>query len=206
MGLNENNPVLQKNTLEFAAVALEYCAFIEQTQQQSKATFVDRMTKLLPLLYMRTLLLPEVEEAADFFPEYAITEFMYDSVKSHVSSVLGEDDAYLETVHPDMQYSDTPIASFISEQLADIYQDLGNFVALYRQGEEEIMEGALAQCKQNFDDVWGQCLVNALRALHMLRGTIDETETDENTAAHNPWGNLGYDDGEDDREELNGWL
>ena len=49
-----------------------------------------------------------------------------------------------------MQYSDTPIAAFISENLADVYQDTGNFISLFRQGNEEVMLEAIVLCRKNF--------------------------------------------------------
>jgi hypothetical protein len=72
-----------------------------------------------------------------------------------------------------MAYSDTPIAAFISENLADIYQDIGNFVSLFRQGHEETMLQALSRCVAGFRQYWGQSLLNALKALHMLRYSED---------------------------------
>ena len=47
---------------------------------------------------------------------------MYELVRNQIATLLGESDTYLETFHPDMQYSDTPIAAFISENLADVYR------------------------------------------------------------------------------------
>ena len=79
-----------------------------------------------------------------------------------------------------MQYSDTPIAAFISENLADIYQDMGNFISLFRQGNEEVMLEAIAICRTNFREFWGQQLFNALKALHFIRyNEEDDLETNE---------------------------
>ena len=79
-----------------------------------------------------------------------------------------------------MQYSDTPIAAFISENLADVYQDVGNFVSLFRQGNEEVMLQSIALCRTNFQEFWGQQLLNALKALHAARYSDDEIiETNE---------------------------
>lgn len=175
-GMKENNPVYERNTLEFVTVALEFCAFIENAKSTKLFDFVDKATKLLPLLYLKAALLPEVEKE-ELELELVVTEDIYDSVKEHIAELLGEYDAYLDTFHPDMQYSDTPIAAFVSENLADIFQDIGNFVALFRQGNEEIMREALAICRNNFMEFWGQPLLNALKALHAVRyGAIREEE------------------------------
>ena len=39
---NLTNPVCDKNTIEFATVALEYCTFIESAQLYTLSDFVDK--------------------------------------------------------------------------------------------------------------------------------------------------------------------
>ena len=176
----ENNPIYERNTLEFVTVALEFCTFVEAAGQNGLFDFMDKAVKILPLLYLKATLLPEVESDEDAEPELFVTEDMYESVRTRIASLLGEKDTYLETFHPDMQYSDTPIAAFVSENLADVYQDTGNFVSLFRQGNEEVMLQAIALCRANFQEFWGQQLLNALKALHAARYSDDEIiETNE---------------------------
>ena len=144
----ENNPIYERNTLEFVTVALEFCTFVETAGQNGLFDFIDKGIKLLPLLYLKATLLPEAEvDDEDDEPELTVTEDMYEAVRTRIAALLGEKDSYLETFHPDMQYSDTPIAAFISENLADVYQDTGNFVSLFRQGNEEVMLQAIALCQ-----------------------------------------------------------
>lgn len=170
----ENNPVYARNTLEFVTVALEYCTFVEATGQTGLFEYVDKVTKLLPLLYLKASLLPELETDEDAEIELTVTEDMYESVRTRIAALLGEKDVYLETFHPDMQYSDTPIAAFISENMADVYQDVGNFISLFRQGNENVMMEAIAYCSNNFRTFWGQQALNALKALHAVRYNVDD--------------------------------
>lgn len=174
------NPIYERNTLEFVTVALEFCTFVETAGQNGLFDFMDKAVKILPLLYLKATLLPEVELDEEAEPELHVTEDMYESVRTRIASLLGVRDTYLETFHPDMQYSDTPIAAFISENLADVYQDVGNFVSLFRQGYEEVMLQTIALCRTNFREFWGQQLLNALKALHAARYSEDEIiETNE---------------------------
>ena len=53
--------VFGKNVVEFAAVAKEYCAFIENTTSFKRSQFVKVCSSLLPLLYYKTSLLPQTE-------------------------------------------------------------------------------------------------------------------------------------------------
>ena len=176
----ENNPIYERNTLEFVTVALEFCTFVENAGGNGLFDFLDKAVKLLPLLYLKATLLPEAEEDEDADPELTVTEDMYESVRNRIAGLLGEKDSYLETFHPDMQYSDTPIAAFISENLADVYQDTGNFISLFRQGNEAVMLEAITLCRNNFREFWGQQLLNALKALHAVRYSEEEPlETNE---------------------------
>ena len=169
-----NNPIYARNTLEFVTVALEYCTFVEHAGEKGIFDFVDTATKLLPLLYLKAALLPNVDYEEEAAPELTVTEDMYESVRQRIATLLGEHDTYLETFQEDMRYSDTPIAAFISENLADVYQDTGNFVSLFRQGNEEAMQEAIVLCAQNFRDYWGGKLLNALKAIHAVRFSGDE--------------------------------
>lgn len=176
----KNSPIYEHNTLEFVTVALEFCTFAENAGQSGWLDFADKAVKLLPLLYLKANLLPPVEENEDIEPEQSVTEEMYEGVRIRIAALLGDKDSYLETFHTDMQYSDTPIAAFISENLADIYQDMGNFISLFRQGNEEVMIEAIAICRTNFREFWGQQLLNALKALHFIRyNGEDDLETNE---------------------------
>ena len=80
-----------------------------------------------------------------------------------------------------MKYSDTPVTKSISEDLADIYQDVKNFVMQFQVGINETMHDAILECREHFRLYWGQTLVNTLRALHELEyNTPDDDANDEN--------------------------
>jgi hypothetical protein len=79
---------------------------------------------------------------------------------------MGEQDDYLDVFVEDMKYSDSPILMTISENLADIYQDLKNFAYIYKIGVEDEMLAAVETVKRNFENYWGQKLTNVLRAIH----------------------------------------
>lgn len=173
--LKSDNPVYHKNTIEFVAVAKSYCDFMDQLETTDKAGFLDTTTRLLPLLYLKASLLPVNELLSDDEPSSFATEDQYADLAQSIAALLGHDDAYLEVFHPDIRYSDTPVATFVSENLADIWQDLFNFISVFRIGYDDTMNDALYICRTNFEQFWGQSLVNVLRALHTCKyATKDE--------------------------------
>ena len=167
--MSENQTIYSKKVIEFATVVAETCLFLERASENSKQDFVSKSIKLLPLLYLKTSLLDDLNEESEGFLERFVSEDDYLYVKNQVEQILGPDDSFLEVFHPDMPYSDTPIAAFISENLADVYQELKDFIANFQLGEAEIMTAALITCVERFAEHWGQKLLNALRALHSLR-------------------------------------
>ena len=60
------------------------------------------------------------------------------------------------------------VSHTISEDLADIYQDLRDFTSIYSQGMEELMNDAAWELKERFNEHWGAKLLRALQALHIL--------------------------------------
>lgn len=172
--------IYSKNAIEFVTVANQFCLLLESCRDLSRRDFIDKTTKILPLLYLKGALLEPVELMMEEPLEQVVTEEDYLSVQSMVALLLGQHDDYLEVFHPDIQFSDTPIRVKLSENMADIYQDLKNLISLYQMGSNEIMNDALAACVENFRNFWGQQAVNALRALHNLRfGAGDESTDDD---------------------------
>jgi len=161
--------VYSKKVIEFVTVAAETCLFLEHANEFTKTDFVQKSIKILPLLYLDASLLDIPDPVFEEIPERFVNEEDYQYVHELVEQLLGSDDSYLEVFHPDMALSDTPIAAFVSENLADIYQELKDFAANYQLGDIDIMNDALVACLDAFGEHWGQKLLNALRALHALR-------------------------------------
>jgi len=161
--------IYSNHTIDFVKIVLEFCAWVENIRENDKETFINQGVKILPMLYFKTSFVPPMEEDYDSDLEIGVTEDMYARVLNSVADLLGDDDLYLETFHPDMQYSDAPVVVTISENLADIYQDLGNFISVFKHGQKETMNDSLIACMEAFKEYWGQKLVNALRALHHLK-------------------------------------
>jgi hypothetical protein len=103
-----------------------------------------------------------------------VTEEGYEVVRRTVENIMADKDAYLEVFVPDMAFSDQPIQKSIAEDLADIYQDIRDFIFVFQLGLNETMNDALQQCQENFETIWGQKLVNTMRALHDVKYRKEE--------------------------------
>ncbi len=207
--MEEQSKIYSKHAIDFATVAVETSNFIELAVNDSKSDFISKSITILSLLYIKTSILRMSITNDEFVEaERFVTEDDYIIIKNQIAGLLGMDDSYLEVFHPDMPYSDTPIAAFISEDLADIYQELKDFSENYRIGINETMEAGLYSCLDGFSEHWGQKLLNSLRALHALRYSdnfgMDESDELNDTNEYrkldrNKFLNL-------DNEEENPWL
>lgn len=180
---NEELPdhvVYSPPVIDFVTVVAETCLFLENASEGGRDEFIDKSVKILPLLYLKTSLLKVPEPVFGDGAERFVTEDDYLFVKEQMEQLLGADDTYLEVFHPDMALSDTPIAAFVSENMADIYQELKDFAANYQTADTDVMNDALVVCLEAFVEHWGQKLLNALRALHALRysDSFGEEETE----------------------------
>ena len=174
----ESQVIFDRDVIEFVTVAAEFCKYLEQAEGKQRTTFVDTTLKILPLLYLKATLLPPCETLGEDLPEHYVTEETYEVLRMTLAGILAEKDAYLDVFMEDMKYSDQPITRYISEDLADIYQDIKDFIFVFQLGLNETMHDALAICQENFRLYWGQKLVNTLRALHEARYLQGDEEED----------------------------
>ena len=168
---------MTNNALAFIALSNEYCAAIENCFDSDPREFVQNMLKVLPRIYIAATDLP-TEDFADLYIDQALDEPSYDNIRNKLSAVFGDEDTYLEVFEEDMKYSDTPIASSISENLSDIFQVLYNFLETVRNAPEDVIEGALATVKEDFCNYWAQILCNVLRPLNNIFYNRPDFNTD----------------------------
>ncbi len=170
--------VYSPSVIEYMTVSAQVCLLLEHAAETDRETFVRQGLALLSMLYLKTTVLEKPERIYEDDPERFVTEDDYNDVKAQIEVLLGEHDSFLETFHPDMSLSDTPIAAFISENLTDVYQEIKDCAANYQLGETELMNDALVVCIDAFAEHWGQKLLNALRALHNIRYYFSNEEQD----------------------------
>ena len=100
----------------------------------------------------------------------------------HLKEKFGTANDYLEVFDEKINESEGPVVSSISENMADIYQDMKDFLLLYQTGTGEVMNDAVWECRMNFENFWGQKLVNSMRAIHKFIYSGEEIGKVENDA------------------------
>ena len=177
----EENQVYSKEVIEFVTVSNEFCNFLETAKDVKLKEFITISHKLLALLYFKATTLPRFEANFEEANEKFVTEDDYNYIHNIVSKKFGQYDSYEEVFDPVRQESEEPVSASLAEDFADMYQDIKDFLMLYRVSPVDIMNDAVWECQQNFERYWGQKLVNALRALHTLCYNTEITEPEEQT-------------------------
>ena len=175
----ESQTIFDKNVIEFVTGAAEFCSLLERAERMKRSDFVDTSLKILPLLYLKASMLPKCETIGEEVLETYVTEEIYEILRINLAELMGDKDDYLDVFVQDMVYSDQPIKKSISEDLADIYQDIKDFIFVFQLGLNETMNDSLAICQENFGMLWGQKLVNTLRALHDVKYSQQDEEDNE---------------------------
>ncbi|MBO7143510.1 MAG: DUF5063 domain-containing protein [Salinivirgaceae bacterium] len=157
--------VYSDEVIAFTALAGEYCNLIDRVAAYSQRDFINHQLRLLALIYVKTLSLPDVEPIDPEMVEKTVTQEEWDEVHNAVAAKLAKFDRYSEVFDP--LAGDDAMTS-LSEGFADIFQDLKDYLSLMQMGSPEMMNDAIWECVNNFKNYWGQRLVNIVRVLHHL--------------------------------------
>ena len=160
------DPVYSRNVIEFVAVANEFCKYTEHASEIKGDEMLHIMQRILPLMYLKASLLPKLDPFFEDGNEKFVTEGDWIDINEILKEKFGTANDYLEVFDEKLNDSDGPVVSSISENMADIYQDMKDFLLLYQTGTGEVMNDAVWECRMNFENFWGQKLVNSMRAIH----------------------------------------
>ena len=102
MDENKHN-LYDKNILEFVTVAAQFCNMLENVTDFSRKDFLDKITKVLPLLYLKADLMPEYEGYEGISLEEFVDEDNYNIVRNNIAFLLGQHDDFLDVFVEDMK-------------------------------------------------------------------------------------------------------
>ncbi len=160
---------MENSTIAFVTAAVQTCLLIEKCSEYERSEWREQMLRLLPILYLRARLLEPEERMMDEDPQRFVTEEDYNYALVGIRNLLGSDDAYIDVFVDRGIYTDEVQTAYISEGLADIYQELKDLAAAFQTAQEAIMHDAVIVCREAFEQHWGQKLLAVMRALHAIQ-------------------------------------
>lgn len=166
----QESSVLSRQVLEMITVAHEYCLFFEQAEKYSAQDIFSYFQKIGPLLYLKGTMLPSEIEAEPEYMERFVAEEQWEEIFKTLREKFGNEDLYY--IH-DHNYDTEEVS--LADNLADIYQDMKDFVLLYQKAPLTSKECAVAELQKLFENHWGLRILQALGYVHgkIYRDSID---------------------------------
>ena len=163
--------VFSKKVMEMITVSNEFCLFLKEHERYEVMQILAYMERILPLLYLKASLLPALDVSDEGSDERFVTEEEWETLFQELKTQLGKADTFFCNITA----GDQELKKFsLAEQLADIYQDLKDFLTLYQRNTMAARENAVNNCRELFQNRWGPAALRALFAIHhFLYGTAD---------------------------------
>jgi len=162
----DTNPVVSANVLDMFTVANEFCIFTEKAEKYDADEVLQYYAKICPLLYLKGAILPGVEPDEDYFGERFVNEDQWESIYNSLLPLFADRDEFFTLSYENAD--NIPLRASISEHLADIYQDLKDFVLLYQKNLTYAKQNAVYECRNLFVSHWGGRIAALLPALHPI--------------------------------------
>jgi hypothetical protein len=169
---SNSDPATSANVLDMFTVANEFCIFTEKADKYNPDEVLQYYAKICPLLYLKGAILPVVEPDEDYFGERFVNEDQWESIYNSLLTVFpGKDEFYTLSYE---NSDNMPLKASISEHLADVYQDLKDFVLLYQKNHTYAKQNAVYECRNLFIAHWGARIAALLPALHAIAFHIEQ--------------------------------
>ncbi len=166
--------VKSSTVLEMIRVAHEFCVFTDRVEKTDINEVLSFYQKVLPLMYVKGSLLPQLEEVDESFGERYVSEEHWQKVFMNIKTKFGDDEYYWE-----VDQNRELIKSSLAENIADIYQDMKDFVVLFQKTQLAAKENATADLKKFLAVHWGPRLTSSLNHIHKLIYKNDILEIDD---------------------------
>jgi len=158
---------LSKSVIEMATVANEFCYFLENVEGKDKQIILSFTQRILPLLYLKGSLLPDIEPKDASANERFVTEEQWEVVFTTLRGVFAKDDEFW-IINPEHINETEPLKASLSENIADIYQDMKDFILLMQKNNLAARENAINECSLLFAKHWGYRVGNIFSHIHHL--------------------------------------
>jgi Domain of unknown function (DUF5063) len=172
-----NSFVYSEEVVTFVRAANETATFFEEIKGKDGLTFINGAAKHLSEVYYAMLKVGDTESITEMAPEPTVSEQDWSDIFQRIAALLGPHNEFLRPAE-EGEFDDSDLVSHtISEDLADVYQELRDFTSLFSRGLEDLMNDAVWEVKVRFLEHWGKKLLRSLSSLHDLYVTgVDPLE------------------------------
>jgi hypothetical protein len=182
--MSDPNKILySEEVLDFVRLSREYCSLLETDLDLSENEFIRFSLYSLPAIYSAMIKIPQLDSVFEEGSEKVVSEQDWSEVYRKIAGCMEGNNDFLDIPAESEFDRSELITRKVSEDMADIYQDLRDFLEVYRNAPEEVMNDALWECQNNFSGFWGSKTLRVSSALHKIY--TGDVKTNENTADKN---------------------
>lgn len=167
-GNSFHNYVYSSEMLEFVKAANACCAFLEELKGSEGRSFINDSIRHLSAVYSSFIVTGETEPVFESSTEPTVSEQEWSALFQKIAMILGPYNDTLRIAAENEFDRSEVVSHTVSEDMADVYQELRDFTSIYSRGMEELMNDAAWELMQRFNEHWGEKLLRALQALHQL--------------------------------------
>ncbi len=163
-----NSFVYSEEVVNFVRAANETATFLEALKGKDSRSFISGSVKHLSEVYSTMLKIGDTEPITELGPEPNVSEQDWSEIFQRIAALLGPANEFLRPAE-EGEFDDSDLVTHtISEDLADVYQELRDFTSLFSRGLEDLMNDAVWEVKVRFAEHWGKKLLRSLSSLHDL--------------------------------------
>lgn len=178
--MDEQSKILySEEVLEFVRLSKEYCSLLETSLELNQTEFIRFSLYSLPAIYSAMIRISQLESIFEEGSEKCVSEQEWSEVYRKIVTCMEGNNDFLDIPAENEFDRSELITRKVSEDMSDIYQDLRDFLEVYRNAPEDVMNDALWECQNNFLSFWGSKTLRVSAALHKIY--IGEVKTDEKT-------------------------
>ena len=161
----EQEAVYSKQVVEMLTVANDFCVFIEDVEKYELNFVLNYLQKVFPLLYLKGSLMPGIVVSDPTTNEKYVTEEHWENIFNAMKKKIAKEDSYWFI---NSNLSNESAQSSLSENIADVYQDMKDFIILYQKRSVSPKENAVHECKKMFEIHWGPVISKAMKKIHEI--------------------------------------
>jgi hypothetical protein len=167
---------LSKSVVEMATVANEFCHFFDNIATKNTEVILNFTQRILPLLYLKGSLLPDIQPQHPDSNERFVTEEQWERIFTSLREKFAKNDEFW-LIDPQHANESEPLKGSLAENIADIYQDMKDFILLLQKNTLATRENAISECRLLLANHWGYRIGNIFTQIHHLIYFKEEINT-----------------------------
>ena len=160
--------IYSEEVLKFVRSSQNFANWLEEEADIDSKSFIISGLRIMPELYSQMISIPPFDPVFNETSEKFVTEEDWAGVYQKVANSLGVLNDYDDIAQKTEYDRSELVCRKISEDISDIYQDIRDFLEIFRNSPEEIMNDGLWECRSNFESSWGGKVLRVSKAMHEI--------------------------------------